>query len=123
MGHAVLIAAHAAGGLAAFAAGSLALTRRSYLTVYLSSLVSLVVFLAAVVALDWAGLDTASRAYSRPSTFLGGYMIWRQSRRVSCSGQPTFNSAPATSTTSGSPSSPSSTASSSSPSTSAHRHG
>ncbi len=77
MGHTVLIAAHAAAGLAAFAAGCLALTRRSYFTVYLWSLVSLVVFLAAVVALDWAGLDTASRALFAALTFLGGYMIWR----------------------------------------------
>ncbi len=77
MGHTVLIAAHAAAGLAAFAAGCLALTRRSYFTVYLWSLVSLVVFLAAVVAVDWAGLDTASRALFAALTFLGGYMIWR----------------------------------------------
>ncbi len=49
----MLIAAHTAAGLGAFTAGCLALTRRSYFTVYFCSLVFLVVFLAAVVAVDW----------------------------------------------------------------------
>ncbi len=77
MVHTVLIAAHAAAGLAAFAAGCLALARRSYFTVYLWSLVSLVVFLAAAVAVDWSGLDTASRTLFAALAALGGYMIWR----------------------------------------------
>lgn len=76
MGHNLLITAHAAAGLAAFATGCLALTRRSYFTVYLWSLVSLVVFLAAV-AIDWAGLNSASRAVFAAFTVLGGYMIWQ----------------------------------------------
>jgi len=84
MGHTVLIAAHTAAGLAAFAAGCLALTRRSYFTVYLWSLIFLVAFLAAAVAVDWAGLDTASRAVFAAFAALGGYMIWRavQARRL-----------------------------------------
>ncbi len=77
MGHTVLIAAHTAVGLAAFAAGWLALTRRSYFTVYFWSLIFLVAFLAAVVAVDWAGLDSASRTVFAALTALGGYMIWR----------------------------------------------
>ncbi len=84
MWHTVLIAAHAAAGLAAFAAGCLALTRRSYFTVYLWSLIFLVAFLAAVVVVDWAGLDSASRTVFAAFTALGGYMIWRavQARRL-----------------------------------------
>ncbi len=77
MGHTLLIAAHAAAGLAAFTAGCVALARRSYFTVYFCSLVLLVVFLAAAVAVDWAGLDTASRTVFAAFTGLGGYMIWR----------------------------------------------
>lgn len=82
MGHTVLIAAHAAAGLGAFTAGCLALTRRSYFTVYFWSLVFLVVFLA--VAVDWAGLDTASRIVFAAFTGVGGYMVWRavQARRL-----------------------------------------
>ncbi len=84
MEHTVLIAAHTAAGLGAFTAGCLALTRRSYFTVYFCSLVFLVVFLAAVVAVDWTGLNTASRAVFAAFTGLGGYMIWRavQARRL-----------------------------------------
>lgn len=84
MWHTVLIVAHAAAGLAAFAAGCLALTRRSHFRVYFWSLVLLVVFLAAVVAVDWSGLDTASRTVFAAFTGLGGYMIWRavQGRRL-----------------------------------------
>jgi len=84
MWHTVLIAAHAAAGLAAFTAGCLALTRRSYFTVYLWSLIFLVAFLAAAVAVDWTRLNTASRAVFAAFTALGGYMIWRavQARRL-----------------------------------------
>ncbi len=78
MAHTVLIAAHAAAGMAAFAAGCLALThRRAYFPVYFWSLISLVVFLAAAIAVDWAGLDIASRGLFVALTVLGGYMIWR----------------------------------------------
>jgi uncharacterized membrane protein len=82
--HTVLIAAHAAAGLIAFTAGYLALTRRSAFTVYFWSLIVLVVFLAAVLALDWPGLDTTSHAVFTALLVLGGYMIWRatQARRL-----------------------------------------
>jgi len=89
MGHTVLIAAHTAAGLGASTAGCLALTRRSYFTVYFCSLVFLVVFLAAVVAVDWTGLNTASRAVFAAFTGLGGYMIWRN-----CSGSGGFGAGP-----------------------------
>ncbi len=84
MVHTVLVAAHAASGLVAFSAGCIAIRHRSAFAVYLWSLVCLVVFLAAVVAVDWSGLGTPSRALFTALTALGGCMIWHavQGRRV-----------------------------------------
>jgi len=77
MVHDVLIAAHAASGVVAFAAGCAAIFRRSAFAVYFASLVALVVSLAAVVAVDWPRLDGPPRSLYAVLTVLGGYLIWR----------------------------------------------
>ncbi len=84
MVHDVLIAAHAAAGVIAFAAGCAAISRRSAFAVYFASLVALVVFLAAVLGVDWPRLDGPSRSLYAVLTMLGGYLIWRavQARRL-----------------------------------------
>jgi hypothetical protein len=84
MVYTVLISAHAAAGLISFTAGCLALTRRSYFTVYFWSLVLLVVFLTAALALDWSRLNTILHAVFTGLLALGGYMVWRatQARRL-----------------------------------------
>lgn len=84
MVHATLIAAHATSGVVAFTAGCVAIRRRSAFAVYQWALVSLVVFLAAVVAADWPRLSTTSQALFAALSGLGGYMIWRsvQARRL-----------------------------------------
>jgi hypothetical protein len=62
MSHSTLVTLHALGGLLALVAGGLALRRPSYLDTYFWSLVACIAFLVAVVAVDWNGLDTGSRA-------------------------------------------------------------
>lgn len=73
----VFITLHAAAGVIAFVAGCLALRWRGYLSAYFWSLIAMVGFLAVVVAVDWAGLNTASRALFAALLGLAGYMIWR----------------------------------------------
>ena len=66
MTHTVLIALHALSGAVCFGFGLLALRRgqthrRAALAVYLAALLAMTGFVAAVVALSWAGLGTATR--------------------------------------------------------------
>ncbi|MGH3099213.1 MAG: hypothetical protein ACRDMV_24785 [Streptosporangiales bacterium] len=78
--HVWLIGLHALAGVAAFAAGCVALRRRSWFAVYLWSLVLLVAFLAADVAATWGGLGVALRALFVAFLGLGAYMVWRALR-------------------------------------------
>jgi hypothetical protein len=93
--HTVLIAAHAACGIAAFALGAAALApRRPHLPGtfpwYLGALWLMVLFLLAAVAVDWMGLDAASRALYAALALLALYMAWRgwHARRAVERGEP-----------------------------------
>ena len=81
MAHDVLIWLHATAGVIAFAAGILCLRLTSagswWFRGYLAALVGLVVFMVAVVAVDWLGLDLASRLIYSGLIVLGLYMLWR----------------------------------------------
>ena len=74
MWHAILITLHATAAVTAFVAGCLASRKRAYFTLYFWSLDALVLFLAAVVALDCPGLDATSRVLFIALVGLGGYM-------------------------------------------------
>lgn len=80
MVHAALITAHAASGIIAFAAGCAAIRRRRAFRLYFWSLVALVAFAAAAVAIDWPRLGTGSKVLFAALTALGGYLIWRAAR-------------------------------------------
>ena len=81
LAHDVLIWSHAAAGVISFAAGIVSLRLRSvaswWFRGYLAALVALVVFMVAVVAVDWLDLDLASRLVYTGLIVLGGYMLWR----------------------------------------------
>jgi hypothetical protein len=81
MAHTVLIALHALAGVVCFAAGVLSLplsTTASWrFRTYAIALAALLVFMAAVVALDWPDLDTGTRIVFLALSGLGGYMVWR----------------------------------------------
>lgn len=90
--HTALIAAHGASGLVALAAGCLALRPPAQgvpalFRVYLAALWVMVLFLGAVVALDWGTLATVSRiAFGALVAFalvIGwmGWRAWQQLRR------------------------------------------
>jgi len=78
--HVILISAHTVSGLIAFVAGCVALRRRSVVGVYVWSLVAVLVFVAAAVAVDWRSLEMASRVVFLGLIALGGYMVWRAVR-------------------------------------------
>lgn len=78
--HATLIALHAVSGAIAFIAGCLVLRRRTGFSVYRWSLLALVLFLAAAIAIDWPTLDTLSRILFTAFVALGGYLVYRASR-------------------------------------------
>lgn len=84
MWHTLFIVLHSVAGLIAFAAGCLAMQRRKHFTVYLWSLVGMLVFLVAALVADWPDLDALSRVLFSTLTALGGYMVWRavQARRL-----------------------------------------
>jgi hypothetical protein len=77
----LLIALHALAGVVCFIAGVLSLglsTARSWrFCVYLASLGALLLFMAAAIAVDWAGLDAAARLTYAGLSALGLYMLWR----------------------------------------------
>jgi hypothetical protein len=80
--HTLLIAAHALGGTAAFAAGCLALRPPARgepptFRVYLGALWVMVLFLVLAVALDWGTLATVSRLLFGTLTVLAFYVGWR----------------------------------------------
>src|SRR5919197_3652329 len=80
--HTLLIAAHAVGGTAAFAAGCLVLRpppqgEPPTFRVYLGALWLMVLFLVLVVALDWGTLGTVSRLLFGALTVLALYVGWR----------------------------------------------
>lgn len=77
MPHSLLIALHTAAGVIAFGAGSSAIIRRAALAPYFWSLTGCIGLLAAVAGVDWAGLDTTSRAVFCAFIAVGGYLIWR----------------------------------------------
>jgi small-conductance mechanosensitive channel len=85
--HTVFIALHAASGVVAFAAGSVAILRRRsvpILDVHLGGLTGLFVFLAAALALDWPDLGTGLRSLFAALAALAIYMIGRgcRARRI-----------------------------------------
>lgn len=75
--HTLLVSLHAASGLVAFAAGCLAIRRRSFFPVYLWSLASLLVFLVLAVATDWPQLDPVARILFTAFGVFGGVMAWQ----------------------------------------------
>lgn len=81
MAHNLLIAAHALAGVTCFVAGVVALRATTPATrwfrVYLVALFGLVLFLFAVVVLDWARLDGTRRTVFTALFALGLYMLWR----------------------------------------------
>lgn len=74
--HTVLIALHALTGAVALLAGCVAHRRRGYFEVYLWSLVTMVVFLAAAVAEEWTTIDGVSRVLFAAFVALGLAMLW-----------------------------------------------
>jgi hypothetical protein len=82
--HNVFIALHATAGVICFAAGVLCLGLDSpvrwRLSVYLGSLVGLLVFLVAAIALTWSRLDLAPRVIYSGLFALGLFMLWRALR-------------------------------------------
>jgi hypothetical protein len=81
MVHTVLIVLHAATALVCFTAGVLCLRIREAtdrrFRVYFWSLVAMLVFVIAAIAVHWGELDTAARAIFAGLTLLGLYMAWR----------------------------------------------
>lgn len=82
--HTVMIALHAAGGVAAFVAGCLALfpprdgrRARRLFGAYLGSLGLMLVFLLAAIAADWQQLSTAPRVVFGGLLVLALFMGWR----------------------------------------------
>lgn len=82
--HTIMIVLHATAGVAAFAAGSLALfppTARQraeqLFMVYLVSLVLLVVFLVGAMAAHWRELETTEQVIFSVLLVLGLFMVWR----------------------------------------------
>jgi hypothetical protein len=80
MWHSALVTLHALSGLLALVAGWLALRRPSYLDIYFWSLVACIVFVVAVVAVDWGGLEATSRVLFAALIALGAVMVWRGAR-------------------------------------------
>jgi hypothetical protein len=82
--HNTLIALHAIAGLGCFAAGVMSLGLRSpesgRFRLYLGCLFALLLFMVAVVAVDWTGLDTTARLVYAGLVALGLYMVWRAVR-------------------------------------------
>lgn len=81
MPHNVLIALHALAGVVCFAAGVLSVRSSTpeswWFRGYAISLAALVVFMTAVIAVDWPRLDTAARLVYSGLLLLGLYMLWR----------------------------------------------
>lgn len=81
MAHNLLIAAHALAGVVCFVAGAVALRATApasaWFRAYLVALVGLVLFLLAVVVLDWTRLDETRRIVFTALFALGLYMLWR----------------------------------------------
>jgi hypothetical protein len=90
MWHSALVTLHALSGLLALVAGWLALRRPSYLDIYFWSLVACIVFVVAVVAVDWGGLEAASRVLFAALSALGALMVWRgaRARRIAATSRP-----------------------------------
>jgi hypothetical protein len=84
MVHTVLIVLHAAAALMCFAAGVLCLRVRAATAgrfrVYFWSLVAMLVFVLAAIAVHWGELDTAARLTFAGLGLLGLYMAWRAAR-------------------------------------------
>jgi hypothetical protein len=79
--HTVLIVLHAAAALVCFTAGVFCLGLRSATSgrfrLYFWSLLAMLLFLAAAIAVDWGGLDTTTRVIFLGLGVLGLYMAWR----------------------------------------------
>ena len=73
----VLIVLHSAAGLIAFAAGCVAMWRRTLFELYFWSLIAMLACLVAALAVDWPELNMLSRALFSALTALGVYMVWR----------------------------------------------
>jgi hypothetical protein len=84
MVHTVLIVLHAAAALLCFVAGVLCLRVRAATAgrfrVYFWSLVAMLVFMAAAIAVHWGELDTATRVTFAGLGLLALYMAWRAAR-------------------------------------------
>jgi hypothetical protein len=79
--HTIFIAFHAVAGVVCFAAGALSLAlrapRSARFRLYLGSLLALLLFVAAAIGVDWAGLGLAARLTYLGLLGLGLYMLWR----------------------------------------------
>jgi len=82
--HTVLIVLHAAAALVCFAAGVLSLGLRAAtcgrFRLYFWSLLAMLLFMAAAIAVHWAALDTTTRLIFLGLGALGLYMVWRAAR-------------------------------------------
>jgi hypothetical protein len=76
--HGLLISLHAAAGTAAFAFGAVAIWRPRPLPIYLLALIACILLLAYVIAIDWGGLGSGTRALylALALALLGAYTIW-----------------------------------------------
>jgi hypothetical protein len=77
MAHDMLVAAHAAAGTIALAAGGVALRRGRLFDVYLGALVGMGVFLVLALALSWTATDPAARVLFTALAGLAAVMVWR----------------------------------------------
>lgn len=79
--HAALIAIHAASAVIAFGLGSAVIlepsARQDLFRPYLGTLIIAIVALAAVVIIDWHGLDSGSKIAYSILVLLAAYMLWR----------------------------------------------
>ena len=81
MVHTALIVLHATAALVCFAAGVLCLASRpetsGRMRLYFWSLLAMLAFVVAAIAVDWRDLDTAVRVTFVGLVGLGLYMAWR----------------------------------------------
>lgn len=81
--HTILISGHAAAGIAALIAGCLAIRHDRAMSPYLASVMALLAFLVAAVALDWSSQATGLRLTFAALTLLAAYVLYRATQAAS----------------------------------------
>lgn len=77
MAHTVFIVLHALSGAVAFGCGCLALRRTAWFAAYFWSLLAMVAFVGAAVAVSWTEFDLVTRLLFSGLGLLAAVMIWR----------------------------------------------